>query len=92
MHAVGGRTVVNFAQEFVGFFYEARIEQIWSAVASGADSRADIATGRSWATTGLTLGVMMIGGPLRTEQAAKLAGEKALRDFLERLTEETERQ
>jgi len=47
--------VVNFAHEFVGFFYEARIEQIWSAVASGADSRADIDTGRRWAITRLSV-------------------------------------
>jgi hypothetical protein len=42
--------------------------------------------------TSRPLGVIMVGGPLRTEQAARLAGEKALRDFLERLAEETERQ
>jgi hypothetical protein len=42
--------------------------------------------------TSQPLGVKIIGDPLRTEQAARLAGEKALRDFLERLTEEIERQ
>jgi hypothetical protein len=34
------------------------------------------------------LGVKVVGGSYRTEQAAKLAGERALRDFLERLTQE----
>jgi len=38
------------------------------------------------------LGVKVIGGPLRTEQAARLAGERALRDFLEGLSQEVERQ
>jgi len=38
------------------------------------------------------LGVKIIGGPFRTEQAARLAGERALRDFLEELSQEVERQ
>jgi hypothetical protein len=37
------------------------------------------------------LGVKVIGRPFRTEQAAKLAGEKALRDFLEQLNHEASR-
>jgi hypothetical protein len=32
------------------------------------------------------LGVRLVEGSFRTEQAARLAGEKALRDFLERLS------
>jgi hypothetical protein len=42
--------------------------------------------------TSQPFGVKIIAGPFTTEQAARLAGEEALRDFLERLTEETERQ
>jgi hypothetical protein len=34
------------------------------------------------------LGVKVVGGSYRTEQVAKLAGERVLRDFLERLTQE----
>lgn len=33
------------------------------------------------------LGVRLVEGSFRTQQAARLAGEKALRDFLERLSE-----
>ena len=38
------------------------------------------------------LGVKIIGDPVRTEQAARIAGERALTDFLERLSQEVERQ
>jgi hypothetical protein len=34
------------------------------------------------------MGVRIREGDFRTEQSARLAGEKALRDFLERLSEE----
>jgi hypothetical protein len=51
-------------------------------------------SGWSWRInrTSRPLGVTIVGGPLKTERAARLAGEKALRDLLERLIEETERQ
>jgi hypothetical protein len=38
------------------------------------------------------LGVNIVGGPFGTESTTRLAGEKALHDFLERLTQEAKRQ
>ena len=37
------------------------------------------------------MGIRLLGGNFRTEQAARLAGEKALQEFLERLSKEEPR-
>jgi hypothetical protein len=48
----------------------------------------------SWQIHGKSqpLGVNMVGGSLGLSRLAQLAGEKALHDFLERLTQEAKRQ